>query len=537
MANPLLLEQFGLRPQPIVRAVGLRWPDAAREIVKQRLADVASDQFDPSTADPTDLATYSRALAALQQWLDPTVAEVAMRKLASGINGLTLQRELTDKQLRAIVETVAVFGARLDPAAIEPARDRLRREIGASPPTDPSSRRARVIGRAIEIMSPILTTEERRHAARYLVPLLGQNIDSWSAKATPRAMAALLPTLDPGQASEAVRAIPPAIAIAAVSKSDQNSAYLLALMQVVEMIARTGDQAAAAAFGQALEVEIANRNEPFQRAALARAALPLLERNGASATVLLATVVATTLAAEETRGGTDPAHRDAMADAEATLRGVLAAPDDAHIEGQSAALLQLLHRDLGTKSTPNSQSNPYRHAAQARLLEMLAPSMTEKDAALAAADLLDLLARTEDYLAREAIARALAGLAPKLPATERAQALPAAKLALAKTGSAEEATAWARAIAALLPAEPSAATTEIVEALKYPTATEAPSDVLVAALAHVWPEEYKAIAGRTLPDPIVLDWLEQRLPTDQRLTDPPRRPAGLKLAGAALPPR
>ena len=213
MANPELLEQFGFRPQPIVRAVGLRWPDAAREIVKQRLAYVASDQFDPSTADPSDLATYTRALAALQQWLDPTVADVAMRKLASGINGLTLQGELTDKQLWAIVEMVGVFGARLDPAAIEPARDRLRREIGASAPTDPSSRRARAIGRAIEIMSPILTTEERLQAVRYLVPLLGQDIDSWSAKAIPRAMAALLPMLDPSQASEAVRAVPPAIAM------------------------------------------------------------------------------------------------------------------------------------------------------------------------------------------------------------------------------------------------------------------------------------------------------------------------------------
>jgi hypothetical protein len=259
------------------------------------------------------------------------------------------------------------------------------------------------------------------------VPLLGQNIDSWSAKATPRAMAALLPTLDPGQASEAVRAIPPAIAIAAVSKSDQNNAYLLALMQIIEMIARTGDQAAAAALGQALEAEIGNRNEPFQHAALARAALPLLERNGASATVLLATVVATTLAADEAPGGPNPAHRDAMADVEATLREVLAAPDDAHTEGQSAALLQILHEDLGTKSVPNSQSNPYRHAAQARLLEMLAPSLTEKEGALAAADLLNLLARTDDYLALEGIARALAVLAPKLPATERAQALLAAK--------------------------------------------------------------------------------------------------------------
>ena len=51
---------------------------------------------------------------------------------------------------------------------------------------------------------------------------------------------------------------------------------------------------------------------------------------------------------------------------------------------------------------------------------MLAPSLTEKEAALAAADLLDMLPRTEDYLAREAIARALAALAPKLPDSERA---------------------------------------------------------------------------------------------------------------------
>ncbi len=148
-----------------------------------------------------------------------------------------------------------------------------------------------------------------------------------------------------------------------------------------------------------------------------------------------------------------------------------------------------------------------------------------------------MLARTDDYLTREAIARALAALAPKLPATERAQALTAAKMALAKTGSSEEATALARAIAALLPAEPGAATAEIVEALKYPTATEAPSDVLVAALANVWPEEYKAIAGRTLPDQIVLDWLEDHLPAGERLTDPPQRPAGLKLAGAGLSSR
>ena len=97
------------------------------------------------------------------------------------------------------------------------------------------------MGRAIEIMSPSLTTEERLQALRYLVPLLGQDIDAWSAKAIPRAMATLVPTLNSSQASEAARAIPPAIAMAAVPKNDQNNAYLLALMQVVEMLASQGD--------------------------------------------------------------------------------------------------------------------------------------------------------------------------------------------------------------------------------------------------------------------------------------------------------
>jgi hypothetical protein len=309
-------------------------------------------------------------------------------------------------------------------------------------------------------------------------------------------------------------------------------------MQVVEMLASTGDQAAAAAFRQALTAELAIRNEPFQRAALARAALPVLERaNGESATVLIATVAAATLVPQQTRRGRDPARNVAMADTEGALRGALAAPDNADRQRQSGAVLQLVHKDLSAKSTPNSQPDPYRQGAQVRLIEVIAPSLTEQDAALATADLLDLLSRTEDYLTRATVARALGALAPKLRGPERAQALAAAKVALAKTGSSEEATAFARAIAALLPAERAAATAEIIEALKYPTATEAPSDVLVAALADVWPEEHKAIAGRTLPDQTVLDWLELRLPAGERLTDPPQRPAGLKLTGAGLSSR
>jgi hypothetical protein len=147
-----------------------------------------------------------------------------------------------------------------------------------------------------------------------------------------------------------------------------------------------------------------------------------------------------------------------------------------------------------------------------------------------------MLPRTQDYLARDAIARALAALAPTLADAERAAALAAAKIALAKTGSPEEATAWAGAIAALLPQEPRAATAEIVEALKYPTATEAPSDVLLAALSTRWPDQHKAIAGRSLPDPTVLDWLRAHLPEGYDLAAPPPPPPGLHAGPAGLGP-
>jgi hypothetical protein len=156
---------------------------------------------------------------------------------------------------------------------------------------------------------------------------------------------------------------------------------------------------------------------------------------------------------------------------------------------------------------------------------MLAPSATPDLAARAAEDLLAMLPGTQDYLSREAIARALAALAPKLSGAERGEVLSAAKTALAKTGSSEEATAWAHAIAALLPADPRIATAEIVEALKYPTATETPTAVLLAALATPWPKEYETIASRTRPDPTVLNWLEAHLPEDHRLTKPPAPPA------------
>ena len=105
-----------------------------------------------------------------------------------------------------------MFGARIDPLAIEPARDRLREIIVEDAPNANAGWRGQAISRAIELMAPDLTAEERLQAVRTLAPLLGRDTDSWSAKAIPRAMVALLPRLDAGQAAEMLNAVPPAIA-------------------------------------------------------------------------------------------------------------------------------------------------------------------------------------------------------------------------------------------------------------------------------------------------------------------------------------
>ena len=150
-------------------------------------------------------------------------------------------------------------------------------------------------------------------------------------------------------------------------------------------------------FSQVLTAQLAQPNDPLQRAALARAAVPLLEGQRGRPADLVAAVAGIALVPEQTGVDLDPAQRSrlrraAVEDAEAALRQALAAPDGAQ-KGGSEVALRLLDADRSTEPTPNARPNPYRRAAQVRLLEMLAPSLTEPSAVLASADLLAMLPR------------------------------------------------------------------------------------------------------------------------------------------------
>ncbi len=330
-----------------------------------------------------------------------------------------------------------------------------------------------------------------------------------------------------------MRAVPPAIAeAAAAGQSSGDSSYLLTLMQVAEKLAAIGDQTAVAAFSEALVKEFDSAPGPFERAALARAAVPLLARDSGSPTPLTMFIARETLIPEKIGEDLDPSQK-----AESALEQAFPSSDGVPQEGRPEEALRILDAEWRAESSPHTGANPYRLAAQARLVALLAPSLMPESGLIGpiTEDLLNMLPRTEDYVTHEALTRAFAGLGSKLPDAQREKALVAAKTALGKTGSTEEASAWAIAIAALLPHDPRAATAQIVEALKYPTAAGAPTEILRGALATTWPGEYKVIRDRNyFDDPTVLYWLQAHLPAGYSLTDPPVRPPGLQ-PNAAVP--
>ena len=77
--------------------------------------------------------------------------------------------------------------------------------------------------------------------------------------------------------------MPAAIASLAVENVDSDSSYLLALMQITEKLgSMDGGKPLVAAFSRALTRQLALPMDPVQRAALARATVPLLERQSES---------------------------------------------------------------------------------------------------------------------------------------------------------------------------------------------------------------------------------------------------------------
>ena len=349
-------------------------------------------------------------------------------------------------------------------------------------------------------------------------------------------MTALLPNLRPGEAPDILKGVPQAIATVAGSNTTSDSSYLLALIKIAETLGnRKAGDPLVATFTKSLAGQLGLPNEPLQSAALVRAAVPLLETQGERMSTLVSAIAATILVPEGRSGPLDPTRRS-VAYAENALQHALRESYGAAPKNPEAAL-ELLHADWSAEPAPNARPNPYRRAAQARLLAVLAPSLTPEAATLATADLSRDAAEAH-YLAREAIARALAELARKLPDAERRggagsrqdRRLPGPAPPRKRPPGRPQSRRCFRP-------EPHAATTEIVEALKYPTATEAPSEILLAALAKPSAGGVHGYHGQEAARPSCAGLAPETPAEGPQFTDPPHTTRGLQSAAAGPEPR
>ena len=161
---------------------------------------------------------------------------------------------------------------------------------------------------------------------------------------------------------------------------------------------------------------------------------------------LMPSIAANTLLPETWDPTVDPTHvaRLRRYAQDALRRAVEAPPGPARMFAAERAW-RSLRQQWAAAPRPEARPNPYRQAAQARLLAMLGPALAKNSAAVATTDLLAMLPRTSNYLTRQALARALTGLAPPLADDRNVHVARAAARRCSPHGSGEEAAAWATA--------------------------------------------------------------------------------------------
>ena len=455
--------QMGFRPQPIIRAIGLRWPEEARRIVSDKVKNAVATGIpdkNPLTApgvacvvaalsDRLAGDTLERAKASFeaylgQAWTRPREVWSKARVLAC--LGPELPREKRDAALNGIVQTV-------------------EKEA-------PGAEGFELMG----VVAAAAMAAWERHAED--APLNPDDLKASSA-AIDAAIAGLEQADPPFMAISISRSL--VSLIAALPGHDQLAALGKLLSAVNELPEANNDPDVLLILAQAFE-HVTEQHASDERA---KELQPLIDQ---AQQMLTATDTA------RDKVGIAPLvtplaeGRTGILNQLLRVAGIEAAPADAADE-----LLDALNEVGGKSSTAGSdprelQADGLRIGLQGRLLALLFAKSTEArgndrvDPLSTLSNAIDYvdrsdsggqpaLAESQQHFAREGLARAFAALAPSLDENQRETALATAKRALAITGSAEEAAAWATAIRNLLAGrEDGAAVEEIVEVLKYPTA-------------------------------------------------------------------
>ena len=451
---------MGFRPQPIVRAIGLRWPAKARKIVSGLIKDAITKTGHNNYLTESSLAC---AIAAVNDRLDEECQSVTKARFE-----IYMQKERRDTiEIWSKGRVLACIGRELKPEtrlkALQDILQTSREKVRGSERSELGAIASAITAAAWWEKSPAEHAESSSHNLKVFnmvieetIKRLKENPNELWATYKARPLVSLIGALPAGNQRDALEKL-----LVAVNEwpaaANPNPDILLILAQAFEIVAQ---QHISADTVDELKTLIKRAEELLRksgadqgqrhinRIAIARLTIPLTEAAEAHVTTEFIKTLSRVAGVEETFTG--------------ETVYFLKPPDE--LTEEDGLLIGLRGRILAFSIA--------KHLSQASF----DPGKTLESAINA----MKLIGRNDNNgpnpagnFAREGLAHAFAALAQMngLEKSQQSEALQWAKDALARTGSAEEAAAWATAITNLLTGKGDVEfVEEIVEILKYPTA-------------------------------------------------------------------
>jgi hypothetical protein len=494
------IQQLAFRPHPVLRAVGLRWPQQNRQIGLKAMLEIAGkSQYE------WDFAALACVVGALDNRIDTTSKDQALEVLKKYVGEQSASQEISVGKLWPLTRMIACVGDMLDKEVRDNVIQAIKKTIASAEPSASS------FYIAIPNSTAMIASYLNEHASK--IPVAPEELKQVRSKAIDYAIKGL--SGDPSGPMAQLMARPLASLMAALSHEEQRAGLdkllsfvntrnvvdedlLLSLAQVVESLAVAKSRVFSN--GKQLE-EWLEEDQNRQR-------LLNLARSADDTVAALAVARLIAPLAEHQPMPTDVVNRLLhIAGVEGSAINITAATD---------ALLQVLQQtaeSIGAGSSDRLKAqftvaDRLRLGLRGRLLAMFVSQEYTGEAGLAAvvvkATEATALRQSPSRFALEGLARALAALAPKLQAAERKQALQTAQVQLSKTGSAIEAAAWSHVIAEILKAtlkierDEREFVEQIIGVLKYPNAAlidrepgvsepRSATDILVEALREGLP--------------------------------------------------
>lgn len=485
LPEPDPIRVVGFRPQPILRAIGLRWPPEGRELIKDKIKQTVSNP-------PQDWGafTFACAVAALREGLDEetwaAAREYFKRYLREPIGDLPWVR----------ARVLACLGRDLgDPQLIDDAATRILDAI-SSQTSSASSFEMPFIVQAAAIIAWQMKADVTERSSEYMSTLLRARDDAirrlrslpqpQQAVILARSLVMLVAALPPDEQRKSLSALLAAVDEMTSGGSPENRLnVVLTLAQAFEIVAERHE--ADQSFGELQPlIEDAGRRlgakeDLLARLTIARVAVPLLRKaTGGTAERDFREALLSIAGIERTDHSQASAALVSALESQLQLAQTGRKPDrltsctvaPAPGGGPSDVSRPVQQEQRSPQAPPPQFLIPLLSPCiglQGRLLALVADTDTlEVDRLLSA---MEKPENARGPFAREGLARGLAALAPAMEDKQRERALSVVRNTLAITGSAEEAAAWAMAVSALLTkANDTAAVEQLIDVLKYPTA-------------------------------------------------------------------